>query len=115
MKFTISIDRQAKSIAVFQEDFECVADFEGYTDEESALRLAQVFCRKRGDNNPEVVYPRITKFSAKAAGGIGNGPTKSELTARLKESNLERDKLRARLRPQNTKRASGPGGTSPRS
>lgn len=56
----ISIDRGAKSWAVFNQDFTVVKDFTGYSNEAWALQMAMQWCRAAGDDSPEVVYPSIT-------------------------------------------------------
>lgn len=64
MKYTISIDRSSKSYTVFQKG--CLTpcfEFEQYDIEQAALLDARRWCSQRGDENPEVVYPRITKLS----------------------------------------------------
>lgn len=59
MQLTISIDRQAKKVAVFKDSFTIVSDFRPYADEGFALATAKAWCAENGDLNPEVVYPRI--------------------------------------------------------
>ena len=64
MRYTISIDRQARSWAVFSEHFECVKPFVRYTDEAQAIAEAKAWLSAAGytGEEPEVVYPRITKL-----------------------------------------------------
>lgn len=59
MQLTISIDRQAKKVAIFKDSFTIVSAFTPYTDEVFALAAAKTWCEANGDPNPEVVYPRI--------------------------------------------------------
>jgi hypothetical protein len=59
VELTISIDRQARAWAVF-EDSACVKDFEPFTDEAKALADARAWVAERSSVEPEIVYPRIT-------------------------------------------------------
>ncbi len=56
---TISIDRQAKKIAIFSGLCGIASQFTPYADETMALASAKTWCEANGDPDPEVVYPRI--------------------------------------------------------
>lgn len=60
---TISIDRQAKSWAVYDDMFDCVKPFEPYADEAAALATARAWILERGGVEPKVVYPSITRMT----------------------------------------------------
>lgn len=64
MKHAISIDRQSKSWAVFDENSEIAKPFVPYTDEAAAIAEAEQWCDDRGITADErrVVYPSITSF-----------------------------------------------------
>lgn len=56
---TISIDRQCKSWAVFNERFECLCGFMPFSNERFALEDAKEWCRKHGCIHPQILYPKI--------------------------------------------------------
>ena len=60
-ELTISIDRQARQWAVF-EDSCCVKEFERFSDEAKALAEARAWVAERSSVEPQIVYPRITSI-----------------------------------------------------
>lgn len=62
MKLTISIDRASKSWAIF-DGLELVHKFTPYDDELDAIGEARRKCEELGDNDSNIVYPRITRMS----------------------------------------------------
>lgn len=62
MKLTISICRQSKTFAVFNDRFNPVFGFTPYKTEEKAIQRGRFIANEHGDDNPEIVYPRITSF-----------------------------------------------------
>lgn len=58
---SISVDRKAKQIAVFDQ-FTCVRDFQPYTDEAAAVEEAKKWVKERTDIEPTLIYPRITNI-----------------------------------------------------
>jgi len=58
----ISIDRAAKAWAVF-DGFECIGGFHKYSDETQALADARAEVAKATDQEPNVVYPEITRMT----------------------------------------------------
>ena len=61
----ITINRQDKTFAIFDNHFDLIHDFENYTDEETALAKAKSLVAKKTDVEPEIEYTVITsiKFS----------------------------------------------------
>lgn len=59
--YIISIDRQSKTWAVFEDIFKVVKAFEPYQDEQIALAAARAWVKERSTVEPEVVYPRLKK------------------------------------------------------
>jgi hypothetical protein len=58
----ISIDRQSKSFAVFQDDFALLRGFEKYQNEADALAIAKEWCKQMfGDVQPEITYPEFSQ------------------------------------------------------
>lgn len=58
----ISIQRSNKKVAIF-DGFNCVRDFETYTDEAQALSDAKAWVAERTEAEPEIVYPVITRMT----------------------------------------------------
>ena len=59
----ISIDRASQKWACFDKNFECVKDFQPYTDEAQALAEAKAWFSLRSIQEPGVVYPQITSMT----------------------------------------------------
>lgn len=57
----ISIDRTAQRFAMF-DDFTIIGDFQSYTNEEVAIKVAKTKFAILTDKEPQVVYPRIDKI-----------------------------------------------------
>ena len=57
----ISVDRSAKSIACF-DGFECVREFQAYTNEADALKKAHEWFKTRTIHVPQVVFPMVRKI-----------------------------------------------------
>lgn len=58
----ISIDRGAKSFAIFENHFDLVYGFEKYTDEAAAIEKAKAIVAEKTDIEPEIEYPSVTKM-----------------------------------------------------
>lgn len=68
VSLSISIDRLAKSWAVFNDTFNCLKAFEPYTSEDAALAAGKAWCKDHfGVDTPEVVYPNITSIRLSTA------------------------------------------------
>jgi hypothetical protein len=62
-RLTISIDRQAKAWAVFDDQCCLVKPFERFTDEAAALAAAKAWVLERGGIEPEIIYPHVTRIT----------------------------------------------------
>lgn len=62
-QLTISIDRQSKSWAVFKSQIFPVKDFTAYESEEGALKEAKAWVSERSSEEPEIVYPNVTRMT----------------------------------------------------
>ena len=59
---TISIDSDSRKWAVFAGVADLKHAFTPYGSEDAALTLARAWCKANGDEEPQVVYPRITSM-----------------------------------------------------
>lgn len=66
--FIISVNRDTQNIAVFN-DFECIHEFEPYTNESEAVEKMKGWLRCRTSEEPRIIYPRITRAIFKYSSG----------------------------------------------
>lgn len=62
MEYSISICRDSKQWAVFDDKFNCVKEFQPFTDEKVALQEGKDWVASRSQVEPTVVYPQITSM-----------------------------------------------------